>query len=55
MGDDDSDVGEPRTDCIQEKHTHPEPPGHFEDHLRVMVRRELLLSEGKRRRGGGTD
>lgn len=33
------------------ENTHPEPPGYYEDHLRVIVRREQLLSEGQRRRG----
>lgn len=35
--------------------TYPEPPGHAEDHLWVILRREQRLSEGKRRRGGEED
>lgn len=49
MGADDS-LGRPTN--LREPHTHPEPPGHSEDHLRVILRRELPLSEGKRRPGG---
>lgn len=44
MGADDSS-----RQTLRERTTHPEPPGHAEDHLRVIVRREQLLSEGKRR------
>lgn len=33
-------------------HTYPEPPGHSEDHLRIILRRELPLSDGNRRSAG---